>query len=342
MRLPKRLRFATAIFLTFFNLGAASVHAHEPNAAGFPFRRGAPPGAVELGQRLFFDTILSGSGRTSCASCHSPQYAWANPERTSVFDNGRIGPRNVPSLLNAPLYPRLMHDGRFGSFEEQLQGPMQPNSEMGSSIGAAVARLSHDPDYVDQFRAVFGTPPTPGAFAAALGAFERTLGGGWSRFDRFYVQGEVDALSPREQHGFALFTGRAGCVACHRIDRGGPEGVPVFTDFGYHNIGIGFGPGYFLDGGIGAITRRRGDLGRFRTPSLRNVALAPPYMHDGSLNTLYDVVEFYNHGGQPNPNLSPLLHPLGLSEREKSDLVAFLQSLTVEDYGDRNALSSRE
>jgi cytochrome c peroxidase len=293
---------------------------------------GAPPGAAQLGEALFFDPVLSGSGRTACVTCHDPKFGFASRERTSTFDDGRLGPRNAPSILTSQFLPRLMWDGRYGSLEEQLKGPLSSHGEMGSSLGAAAFRLRRDPFYVYRFLDVFGEPPTPQSLSFALAAFERSLVSGWSRFDRFFLRGERRALSPIELRGFEIFTGKARCSLCHRLPEGPAQGYPLFTDFDYHNLGVGFHYGEYTDKGLGAISHRRADLGSFRTPSLRNVAVTAPYMHDGSIDTLEAVVEFYNHGAQPNPLLSPVIRPLGLSAGEKAALVAFLRTLTVEGH----------
>ncbi|HZV21720.1 MAG TPA: cytochrome c peroxidase [Hyphomicrobiales bacterium] len=290
------------------------------------------PSLTVLGERLFFDPRLSKSGRTSCATCHNPAYAFAEPRPTSIFDGGRIGPRNAPSILTSAFYPTLMWDGRFASLEQQISGPLSAGGEMGNDINEAAERLSSDPLYWQLFLEVFNEPPTPRGIARALAAFERSLVTGWSRFDRFWLKVDPYALTDFERFGFDLFTGKAGCVACHRLPRSDAEGYALFTDFRYHNIGVGFYRGRFVDRGLGAITRRPQDLGAFRTPSLRNVAVTAPYMHDGSLPSLREVIEFYNAGGVPNPFQARVLRPLGLEEDEKRALVAFLNTLTTEDF----------
>jgi cytochrome c peroxidase len=294
---------------------------------------------AQLGERLFFDPHLSGSGRTACASCHNPDFAFSQPERTSTFDSGRPGPRNAPSVLTAPFMPRLMWDGRFRSLEEQVYGPLSVRGEMGIDIQDAAARLGTEPSYLRQFTSIFGEPPTPAAIASAIATFERSLVSRWSAFDKFSLKGDRGALTDFERFGFELFTGKARCVICHKLPVRGTEGYALFTDFRFHNLGVGFYRGRFADPGWGAITGRLRDTGAFRTPSLRNVAVTAPYMHDGSLPTLRAVIEFYNEGGQRNPYQTPLLRPLGLSEEEKEALVAFLKSLTTEDFGRRLSLA---
>jgi cytochrome c peroxidase len=286
-----------------------------------------------LGEKLFFDPILSGSGRTSCATCHDPNYAFAQPLRTSVFDSGQPGPRNAPSILTARYLPRLMWDGRIASLEAQVFAPIRRDGEMGIAIDEAAERLAADPVYSRLFVRILNQPPSPQGIAAALAAFERTLVTGWSRFDRFSLKGDERALSGFERFGFDVFRGKAGCAVCHPVPDPGAKNFGLFTDFAFHNLGVGFYRGGFPDRGLAAITGRKEHIGAFRTPPLRNVAVTAPYMHDGSLPTLRAVVEFYNAGGQPNPYITPVLHPLGLSDEEKDALVAFLNTLTTEDFG---------
>jgi cytochrome c peroxidase len=289
---------------------------------------------VALGQKLFFDARLSATGRTACASCHDPAHAFAEPRRVAVNDDGRPGRRNSPSLIDVALRPRLMWDGRFHALEEQALSPFL-RGEMGIGVELALQRVRSDRRYVHLFRVALGHPPTGEGMARALAAFQRTLLSGPSRVDKFLLANEP-ALAPLEHDGLLIFTGRAGCGRCHRpfpLRRdGSAPSRPLFTDFGFHNLGVGYGPRGLTDAGRFKLSRIPPDWGAFRTPSLRNVALSPPYMHDGSLATLEEVVEFYNAGGQPNPNLSPLLRPLFLAPYEKTALVAFLRALTSEGY----------
>ena len=286
---------------------------------------------VALGQRLFFDPVLSGSGETACASCHDPRYGYAEPRRVSIFDSGKHGPRNAPGLINARYTPRLMLDGRFPSLEKQVSGPMQPNGEMGSSLAAAARRLDGDASYREHFFDVFHEPPAPGGIAAALAAFQRTLLSRTSRFDRFLCGKDEQALTRMERWGWEIFTTKGRCAGCHAVNAR-RSGFPLLTDFRFHNTGAAFDGSDFRDPGRYRVTLAERHLGSFRTPSLRNVAVTAPYMHNGSLRTLEDVVEFYDAGGRANPNLSPRMQPLDLSDEEKQALVAFLYSLTDEDY----------
>ena len=283
---------------------------------------------VALGQRLFFDPQLSGSGRTACATCHNPDFVYGDLRPVSISDNGQPGRRHAPSLLNVGFRPYLMWDGRFASLEEQAFGPFRPEGEMGIGIEGAAARISRDPNYRLQFSRVLGQPPSPEGIVAAIAGFERTLVIGNSRFDRFALNKDERALSPLEKYGLEVFTGKGLCANCHVIFAPKVSALPLFTDFEFRNIGIGFDGDGFHDLGRGAVTLAEQDYGAFRTPSLRNVAITGPYMHDGSLGTLDEVIAFYDAGGRPNPNLNPFLRPLGLTDQEKDGLVAFLGSLT--------------
>ena len=287
-----------------------------------------------LGQKLFFDARLSGTGTTACASCHDPGYAYAEPRRVSISDSGQLGRRNAPSLLDVGFFPTLMWDGRFRTLEQQALSPFQ-RGEMGIGVDQAVRRVSSDPQYVQLFRAALGRRPTADGMARALAAFQRTLFSPASRVDRFLMNNEATILTPLEQHGLYIFNHRAGCSNCHQLFPLQPDGRessrPLLTDFRFHNLGIGYRFGGFADTGRYGLSHINVEWGAFRTPSLRNSARTPPYMHDGSLATLEEVVEFYSAGAQPNPNLSPLIRPLFLDGYEKAALVGFLRALSDPD-----------
>jgi cytochrome c peroxidase len=286
---------------------------------------------VALGQKLFFDPRLSASGTTACASCHEPRFGFAQRRAVAVSDNGQLGRRNAPSLLDVGFVPWMMWDGRFPSLEHQIFGPFS-SGEMGNPIERAAARLNNDPEYVRMFEATLRERPSPDAMARAIAAFERTIVSRESRVDRFLVQNDSSVLSPLERDGYDYFTGKARCTGCHHVFPVTPDGRkanrPLFTDFQFHNTGVGFGPRGFADHGRHEQTRNPADWGAFRTPPLRNSARTPPYMHDGSLGTLEEVVEFYSAGGQSNPNLSPAMRPLNLRDQEKAALVAFLRAMS--------------
>ena len=313
---------------------------------------------IALGRRLFYDRRLSLNDTVSCAMCHIPEQGFSNNEiATAVGFEGRSVRRNAPTVYNIGYPRRLFHDGREENLEQQVWGPLLARNEMANpSVGAVLGKLRALPDYAGLFEAAFdGRGPTMETVGMALAAYQRALLSADSPFDRYRYGGDADALSESAQRGLALFTGRAGCAACHLIG----EEHALFSDDGLYNTGIGYrramgdgaktrrvqlAPGVFVDMdvaqieavgepppadvGLYEITQNPADRWKYRTPSLRNVALSAPYMHDGSLATLRAVVEFYNRGGIANPLLDPRIRPLGLDDGEIDDLVAFLESLT--------------
>jgi len=301
---------------------------------GFP-QLSAGSNAAYLGEKLFFDTRLSRTGATACATCHRPEYAFAEPRQVSVADSGRRGKRNAPSLINVRYVPALMWDGRFATLEQQALGPFR-RGEMGITVEDAAYRLRRDPEYVYLFDLAFARPPSAEGLAKALAAYQRTLVSAENRFERYLRTNDPSVLTSLEREGYGIFDGRAGCSNCHHFSR--PRADPwreaplLLTDLRFHNLGIGYRSGTFADTGRFEVTGIERDLGAFRTPSLRNLDPTGPYMHDGSLATLEDVIEFYDRGGRPNPYLSPLLTPLLLTSYEKAALLAFLRSLNDPAY----------
>jgi cytochrome c peroxidase len=290
--------------------------------------------AVAIGKSLFFDVRLSADGKRSCATCHVPDFGFAEPARVSAGMTGKPLQRNAPTLLNVGYLPILMWDGRFSTLERQALQPFSEENEMGGRIEHVLKIVSQDSTYRARFRLAFRGEPTADRIAAALAAYERSLVAGNSKFDLFLFGQDKVALSESAERGFGVFI-RANCILCHEIFHsavhplGGNEAL--FTDFRFHNLGVGYKNGVMIDLGRSLVTERKEDWGRFKTPTLRNVALTAPYMHDGSLPTLRDVVKFYNQGGIPNPNLDPAIRPLGLTDVEIDDLVQFLESLTSPD-----------
>jgi len=275
---------------------------------------------IRLGAQLFFDPRLSLDGTRSCASCHDPAKAWANRDRTDTGVLGRAGARNSGTVLDAARMDHQFWDGRADSLEDQAWGPIVNPLEMGETVEGVLTKLKAIPGYRAQFRTVFKSGVTKAAVAKALAAFERTVLSGPSPYDRYRL-GEGGALTRGARRGLGLFEGKARCFRCHN----GPD----LSNQGFANLGVSMnGPNPDL--GREAVTHDPEDRGRFKTPSLRNVALTWPYFHDGSAATLEAVIDFYDRGGEPNANLDPRIRPLGLTPEEKRDLVEFLQTLTGE------------
>jgi cytochrome c peroxidase len=311
------------------------------------------PAKIELGRKLFFDARLSADGRISCASCHDPKLAFTDGRAVAEGIAGRRGPRNSPTLLNAMFNTGQFWDGRADTLEDQAVQPLVNPLEMGNdSYDEVVNRLRAIPEYGAEFRSVFGSDAKIEFVGRALAAYQRTLVSGDAPFDRF-TAGDQGAINDAARRGFALFRGKARCSRCHTFN----DALPFFTDFNYHNTGVAMNHPDFdklsrqayaaIDAGKGrevidALAKKEGgqelgrvlvtyqvfDIGSYRTPGLRNVALTAPYFHDGSAKTLADVVRFYNEGGRQNINREWDLDALTLDEDEQRDLVAFLESLT--------------
>jgi len=326
----------------------------------------ATPEKIALGRRLFFDRRLSFNNTLSCAMCHIEEEAFASTQSSkAVGMEGQTLRRNAPTLFNVAYQKSLFHDGREAQLELQIWLPLLASDEMANpSIGYVLQRIVSLDDYAERFASVYpGEGLTSRSVGDAIAAFEATLLSGNSRFDRWRFAGDEDALTPVEKNGFALFTGKAGCVACHTIE----ADHALFTDHLFHNTGIGYraamgtrlmhavelAPGETItisDREIRSVSETpKNDVGRFeitlqnedrwayKTPSLRDVSRTPPYMHDGSIRTLEDVVAHYNTGGVPNDALSPRIKPLGLSQDEQDQLVAFLRSLDGQQARSGNA-----
>lgn len=274
---------------------------------------------VALGRRLFFDTVLSRDYSMSCATCHDPRRAFTDGLPHAVGIEGRPNPRHVPTLVNRAYGRTFFWDGRAASLEEQALQPIQNPNELGSSLAEVVARLKGHAEYPAMFRASFGTEPDTQGLGRALASYVRTILSGDAPIDRYYA-GNADALTQEQREGLRLFVGTANCSACHL--------GPTFTDEQFHNTGVAFRNGALRDEGRFAATGKAEDRGRFKTPTLREVARTAPYMHDGSLATLDDVIEFYNRGGNRNPGIDEQLRPLNLTAEEKRALKAFLASLS--------------
>jgi cytochrome c peroxidase len=290
-----------------------------PPTAPSPGDNPATQEKIALGKQLFFDPRLSGDNSKSCASCHMPEKAFTDGLPRAKGSGGKELFRNTPTLLNAGFYSAYFWDGRAGSLEEQALFPIQSPDEMNQDLPTLEKEINAIPGYVAQFRAVFGSGVTADNIAKALAAFQRTLVSRNSPFDR-YLAGYKGAISEEAQSGWELFRGAAGCIRCHSR--------PNFSDSKFHRLGT-----TFRDRGRGAITGEKREFYAFRTPGLRDVARTAPYMHDGSMETLAQVVEFYYRGAPiQSPDGLPLdIAPLlGQSYSEISAIVAFLESLTGE------------
>lgn len=286
-----------------------------PKTIPAPANNRVTPARVELGKMLFFDPRLSGSSWISCATCHNPALGWSDGLPTAIGNGMTSLKRRTPTIENTVFNELQMWDGRFHSLEEQVMGPMQSPGEMNGTIEDILKMLKSKPGYVQAFdRAYPGEGVTQETLGKALASFERTVISQGAPFDA-WVHGKNSAISPAAQRGFDLFTGKANCVACHF--------GPNFTDEGFHNIGLnGDDMGRFAKLPI------KISKGAFKTPTLRDVALTAPYMHNGSYRTLEEVIDHYDRGGDNKDNLDPSMHPLGLTAQEKSDLVQFLKSLS--------------
>ena len=327
-----------------------------PVPAGNPLTRAK----IELGRKLFFDRRLSINDTLSCATCHIPEQGFTNNElRTPIGVEGRSVLRNSPTLYNVAYQKHLFLDGREISLENQVWQPMTSRNEMAApSIGYVIRKLRRMRDYEGLFEPAFdGRGPDILTIGQALASYQRTLLAADSPFDRWFFGGRADVVDESVKRGFALFSGKAQCVLCHRMQ----ADHALFTDHKFHNTGLGYAasvsenspqttrvqlaPGVFAhlsqasidavtqqkrsnDLGLYRITENPGDRWKFRTQTLRNVSLTAPYMHNGRFDTLREVIEFYDRGGVPNELLSPLIRPLSLTEQEKQDLEAFLHSLT--------------
>ena len=273
---------------------------------------------VALGKALFFDPRLSASNWISCATCHNPALGWSDGLPTGIGHGMKTLKRATPTILNAAFNPIQMWDGRKSTLEDQALGPIAADVEMAQEIAALVKKLGAIPGYRAMFeRAYPGEPISGETIAKAIASFERTVLSTDSPFDR-WAKGDESALDASAKRGFELYGGKANCVACH-------SGFN-FTDNGFHNIGVREG----AEPDLGRYSERKlaSLRGAFKTPTLRDVALTAPYMHNGAYRTLEEVVEMYSRGGDVKDNLSPNMKPLDLSAREKADVVAFLRSLT--------------
>jgi cytochrome c peroxidase len=277
---------------------------------------------IALGKKLFYDPILSLDSSRSCASCHLPALAFSDSVAFSLGIENRLGTRNSPTLANVAYQKALLREGGIPTLEMQVLVPIQEHNEFDFNILVAGERMLADPEYVEMSMASYDREPDPYVITRAISAFERTMISGESPFDLFYFQGKNSALSASQKRGWELFqSDRLNCSKCH-------EGF-LFTSQGFANNGL-----YddYPDPGRLRLTGEESDRAVFKIPTLRNIALTAPYMHDGSLPNLQSVLAHYETGGRPHVNKSVLVKPFSLTEQERADLLEFLQSLTDEAF----------
>ena len=289
--------------------------------------KGAPKTEAQLGEKLFFEKMLSADRSLSCASCHIPSHGFADTVAFSRGVGGRLGKRNTPSSANVADRPYLFYDGRAASLEDQVRFPIEDHNEMDLPIEEAVKRVGADKNYAAWFRKIYGAAPTAKTLQAAIAAFERTIETSKTPFDR-YMADDEKAMSASAIRGRELFmSDRAKCFDCHFS--------PDFTGDEFRNIGLYDGV-TFNDEGRYGITRDKNDLGKFKVPGLRNVAVTGPYMHNGMFRTLREVIEYYNDPYKvvkaPINIDTALAKPLNLTEQEKTDLENFLLALTDDRF----------
>ncbi len=323
------------------------------------------PEKIALGQKLFFDGRLSADGTVACSTCHDPARAFTDGRPASIGIKGRVGQRNAPTILNALYNKTQFWDGRVNTLEEQAALPIVNSVEMGQpSLDAAVAQIAAVGEYKQAFVRIFGRPLNGPDLLRAIASYERTQLSFDSPFDHF-IAGDTSAIDDAAKRGWELFNSRGGCNKCHAltVDK---RDVTNFTDNDFHNIGIGIirhnvvalarqaeqlinsGDTAAIDRaaiqtdmsalGRFLITKKEPDVASFKTTNLRNVLVTGPYFHDGSQETLWDVMDHYNKGdGLQNPNLDQDIQPLALTESDIDDLVAFLASLTSADYKEQGS-----
>ncbi|MCE3294681.1 MAG: Cytochrome-c peroxidase [Crocinitomicaceae bacterium] len=277
---------------------------------------------VALGESLFFDTRLSLDETVSCASCHKPGLAFTDGKAVSDGILGRKTARNSPSILNAAYLTSVMYDGELKNLEMQAIVPIQDHNEMGMEMGALIERLRKVPEYQEAARRIFKRDFDPWVLSRSIAAYERTLISDDSDFDLFYYGKKTHKLSKKQQRGWKLFSEKLKCTQCHAL--------PYFTNFKVENNG--YTPADAEDKGRFRIHGDSSDIGKFKVPSLRNVDYTGPYMHDGKFETLEEVIDFYAAGGRNVLNQSPLIKPFKITQKEKEELVSFLESLTGNWY----------
>lgn len=277
---------------------------------------------IDLGRKLFYEKKLSRDETISCGSCHDPDMAFTDGKPIATGVEGRLGIRNTSTLANIGFTDIMFMDGGVRTLELQAQSPIFTHEEMDFTIAEFLDRIEGDAEYERMFRDAYGREPDAFGISRAIAAFERTFISGNSRFDQYEYLNDENALSDSEKRGRDIFfSSETACTECHV--------PPLFTNFEFENIGL-----YqeYEDTGLARITQSLDDIGKFKVPNLRNIAQTYPYMHNGSMQTLEEVVEHFNSGGVGHVNQNSLIRPLGLTEQEKADLVAFLHSLSDENF----------
>jgi cytochrome c peroxidase len=333
--LPARvlLRIAALLLLSFLTVSAAR-EAELPQPASPAAPLGLPPipwpednpyspARAELGRVLFFDGRLSANGVVSCAFCHEPAHAFAAGAPLSIGVDGKPGVRHPPTLINRAWGKSQFWDGRAPTLEAQMVFPITNPDEMGMTTDGVVQKIRSIKGYEPLFAAAFGDSAINyDRITKAIATFERTIVSGNSPYDR-YLAGDKSALTKQQKDGLDFFNKKGECAECH-------SGVN-FTTEKFANIGVGMDRSN-PDSGRFAVTKKRGDIGKFKVPTLRDLAHRAPYMHDGSIKTLAEVLDIYAKGGDPNPHLDTRLAPFYMDEETKRDLLAFLDSLNGEGW----------
>ena len=287
----------------------------------YPENNGYTKARWELGRKLFFDPVLSKDSTISCATCHNPQFAFSDNKPTTLGIVNRPGVRNVPTLTNVAYAPYFMQEGGVASLELQVIVPIQEHNEMASDFNEIIKKIRRDSTYVKMAEKAYDRVIDPFVITRAIANFERTIVSDNSDFDA-YLKGNKSVLSSAELQGMELFySNRLNCTSCH-------SGI-LFTNYEFENNGL---YEVYADSGRMRLTMNEEDRAKFKVPTLRNIELTAPYMHNGSLETLEEVVEHYDKGGKSHPNKSTLIKPLELTKGEKKSLILFLKSLTDNEF----------
>lgn len=316
------LLFCTALFLLgWWFTGFEKKSTLVLGKMTFPADNPPTKDKIELGRQLFFDKRLSVDNSIACASCHIPEKAFTDGKRFSTGVRGGKTMRNTPTILNSAYLPRLMYDGQLTSLELQMLVPLQDHSEMASNLRQLVLELRADPIYAAAAKRIFNRPFDAFVLTRSIASYERSLLAQNSPFDR-YMQGDKSALTASQKRGWDLFQNKLYCVKCHT--------PPHFTN--YRNQSNGLYKDYGSDQGRYRIDWKASEKGVFKVPSLRNVALTAPYMHDGSKKSLWEVLRHYEKGGERHANQSKTIRPFQLSAKNEKDLINFFKSLTDTTY----------